>query len=228
MNQRTRRRTTDRELQISIDTEAIGASLALPEAASGLVLFAHGSGSSRFSPRNRHVAQVLNGAGLATLLLDLLTMREEQVDSVTREFRFNIELLARRLMVATRYCSELDETRMLPQGYFGASTGAAAALIAAAESTVAISAIVSRGGRPDLAERVLRVVQAPTLLIVGGNDRVVLDLNRRALELLPGTKALEVVPGASHLFEEPGALENVAQLAGDWFVRYLTNGHALH
>jgi pimeloyl-ACP methyl ester carboxylesterase len=161
---------------------------------------------------------------LATLLLDLLTTREEQVDSFTREFRFNIELLARRLLVATRYCRDLDETRMLPQGYFGASTGAAAALIAAAESTVPISAIVSRGGRPDLAERVLRVVETPTLLIVGGNDPVVLDLNRRALELLPGPKALEVVPGASHLFEEPGALEHVAELAGDWFVRYLADG----
>jgi pimeloyl-ACP methyl ester carboxylesterase len=217
-------RTTKLELQISIDTEAIGASLALPQGATGLVLFAHGSGSSRFSPRNRYVAEVLNGAGLATLLLDLLTTREEQVDSFTREFRFNIELLARRLLVATRYCRDLDETRMLPQGYFGASTGAAAALIAAAESTVPISAIVSRGGRPDLAERVLRVVETPTLLIVGGNDPVVLDLNRRALELLPGPKALEVVPGASHLFEEPGALEHVAELAGDWFVRYLADG----
>lgn len=214
----------EQEFVIPVGDESIAGSLVMPPSAVGLVLFAHGSGSSRFSPRNRFVSDFLNDAGLATLLLDLLTGREARIDAYTTEFRFNIELLASRLVVATRRCMEIPELQNLPYGFFGASTGAAAALIGEVQSPVPIGAIVSRGGRPDLAADVLPRVKAPTLLIVGGNDDVVIDLNRRALALINAPKALEIVPRATHLFEEPGALERVAALSRDWFLRFLKAG----
>jgi putative phosphoribosyl transferase len=195
--------------------------LVLPAAAAGVVLFAHGTGSSRHSPRNRFVARELQDAGLATLLFDLLSQSEEQLDARTRELRFDIGLLATRLAAATRWLAEHDPTRDLPLGYFGASTGAAAALVAAAEAGDTVGAVVSRGGRPDLAGDALGLVRAPTLLIVGGEDTAVLELNRDALERVRSEKSLEVVPGATHLFEEPGALERVAKLAREWFTRHL-------
>jgi putative phosphoribosyl transferase len=197
--------------------------LGIPPGAKGIVLFAHGSGSSRHSPRNRYVAQVLREGGLATLLLDLLTTQEEQVDMVTRAVRFDIPLLAERLVDATDWLTQYVATQHLKVGYFGASTGAAAALVAAAERPQAVSAIVSRGGRPDLAGSALQRVRAPTLLIVGGLDDVVIELNRAALAQLHVEKQLVIVPGATHLFEEPGALEQVAYLARDWFEHYLTS-----
>jgi pimeloyl-ACP methyl ester carboxylesterase len=186
----------------------------------GIVLFAHGSGSSRHSPRNRNVARHLRDRGLGTLLFDLLTDDEERIDLVSREYRFDIPLLAERLVGATRW---LIANRPAPTavGYFGASTGAAAALIAAAEEPETVRAVVSRGGRPDLAGDALGRVRAPTLLIVGGSDPVVLDLNRDALRRLDCEKSLVVVPGATHLFEEPGALDAVARHAADWFARHL-------
>ncbi len=214
----------EQELVIAVGEESIAGSLVMPPSAVGLVLFAHGSGSSRFSPRNRFVSDFLNDAGLATLLLDLLTPREARIDAYTTQFRFDIELLASRLVTATRRCMEIEELQNLPYGYFGASTGAAAALIAEVQSPVPITAIVSRGGRPDLAADVLPRVRAPTLLIVGGNDDVVIELNRRALALIKAPKALEIIPGATHLFEEPGALERVAELSRDWFLRLLKDG----
>jgi dienelactone hydrolase len=180
------------------------------------VLFAHGSGSSRFSPRNNFVARVLRQANIGTLLMDLLTEAEEAV----YETRFDIDLLTSRLLQATRWLHEQPNTQHLAIGYFGASTGAAAALKAAAALVTSIGAVVSRGGRPDLAEEALSRVQAPTLLIVGGNDDVVLQLNRHALAQLQGPKQLVVIPGATHLFEEPGALEEVARLATQWFEQY--------
>lgn len=192
--------------------------LVLPPEAKSLVLFAHGSGSSRHSPRNRHVAEVLQQAGIGTLLFDLLTPQEDSsVDN-----RFDIDLLARRLIAATRDLRERPQTSKLSLGYFGASTGAAAALQAAAELGPQIRALVSRGGRPDLAMEVLDRVQAPTLLIVGGYDDIVITWNQEAYERLRCTKRLEIVPGATHLFEEPGKLEAVAALARDWFQRYLS------
>lgn len=191
--------------------------LTVPPGAVGCVAFAHGSGSSRLSPRNRLVSGVLHEAGIATLLFDLLTPREAEA----RENVFDIGLLAGRLAGATRWLAERPETAALPLGYFGASTGAAAALCAAADLGGRIRAVVSRGGRPDLAGARLADVRSPTLLIVGGDDALVLELNREALSRLPGEAALEVVPGATHLFEEPGALERVAALACDWFVRHL-------
>ena len=200
--------------------------LARPEGARGVVLFAHGSGSSRLSPRNRHVAHVLNEAALATLLVDLLTPEEEAIDARTAHLRFDISLLAERLVAATDWLTAHPDTRDLRVGYFGASTGAAAALVAAAARSGAVGAVVSRGGRPDLAGRVLALVRAPTLLIVGGRDLQVLELNREAFAQLTCDKRLEIVPGATHLFEEPGALDQVAQLARDWFVRYLTSVRA--
>ena len=196
-------------------------SLALPVGAQGVVLFAHGSGSSRFSPRNRYVASVLQQGGLGTLLIDLLTEDEERVDLRTRELRFDIPLLADRLVSAIDWLTQNEATRDLPIGLFGSSTGAAAALMAAAQCPEAVHAIVSRGGRPDLASPSLRQVRAPTLLIVGGRDPMVLALNEQALEQLQVEKRLEIVPGASHLFEEPGALERVAALARDWFQEHL-------
>ena len=201
--------------------------LNIPSGARGLVLFAHGSGSSRHSPRNRYVAAELQEAGMATLLLDLLTPQEETVDAVTGHLRFDIELLAERLVAVTDWLGQQQRTRELALGYFGASTGAAAALMAAAQRPDAARAVVSRGGRPDLAGPALAAVRAPTLLIVGGDDVQVLALNRQALELLGAAeKELVIVPGASHLFEEPGALEQVARLAAAWFAKHLdTNGN---
>ncbi len=195
--------------------------LVVPEGAEGVVLFAHGSGSSRFSPRNRAVARTLNESGIATLLVDLLTAEEEAIDRLTAHLRFDINLLAQRLIGATDWLLGAPETRSLRIGYFGASTGAAAALVAAPERPKAVAAIVSRGGRPDLAGAALPRVQAPTLLIVGGRDIPVIEMNRTALAELGCEKRLEIVPGATHLFEEPGTLEEVARLARDWFKRYL-------
>ncbi|HEU4620479.1 MAG TPA: dienelactone hydrolase family protein [Gammaproteobacteria bacterium] len=195
--------------------------LVLPEGARGIVLFAHGSGSGRHSPRNRHVARLLNDGKLATLLVDLLTVQEEVIDLRTAHLRFDIGLLAERLVAATDWLTQRPETRQLRIGYFGASTGAAAALVAAAERLDVARAVVSRGGRPDLAGPALPRVRAPTLLIVGGNDFQVIELNRLALAQLRCEKRLVVVPGATHLFEEPGALDEVARLAREWFERYL-------
>ena len=196
--------------------------LTVPAGAKGIVLFAHGSGSGRASPRNVWVATRLMRAGLATLLFDLLTRAEEERDVATREHRFDIPLLAQRLVHATDWVGAQPELQTLPVGYFGASTGAAAALVAAFERKDRIGAVVSRGGRPDLAGAdVLSRVTAPTLLIVGGRDDVVIDLNQRALALLAGEKRLDIVPGATHLFEEPGTLEQVATLASQWLVEFL-------
>jgi dienelactone hydrolase len=200
----------------------LDADLTLPEGATGIVVFAHGSGSGRHSPRNRQVARALNDAGLATLLLDLLTLEEEEVDARTRHLRFDIPLLAKRLVAAIDWATQRPETRHLAIGCFGASTGAAAALEGAAMRPDVVRAVVSRGGRPDLAGNLLHRVTAPTLLIVGGYDVEVLDLNRKAYEDLAGVKELQVVPGATHLFEEPGTLEQVARLAAEWFDHHLT------
>ena len=209
-------------VQIPIDSTMLEGSLALPEHTHSLVVFAHGSGSSRFSPRNNFVARVLQREGIGTLLMDLLTEEEDS----DYETRFDIDLLTDRLLLATQWLREQPDTKQLVIGYFGASTGAAAALkaaaIPAASSGSSMGAVVSRGGRPDLAEGALVYVQSPTLLIVGGNDKAVLQLNRDAYKRLTGTKQLEIVPGATHLFEEPGALEEVARLATEWFKRYLT------
>jgi putative phosphoribosyl transferase len=197
--------------------------LIIPKAAEGIVVFAHGSGSSRHSPRNQYVAQVLNNAGLATLLTDLLTKEEEEVDIKTRQNRFNIDLLSKRLVAVTDWITQNPDTQKLSVGYFGASTGAAAALVAAAERGNIISAIVSRGGRPDLAgSKALKSVQAPTLFIVGENDVQVIGMNESAMKQLDKVerKKLKIVPGATHLFEEPGTLEEVARLARGWFQCY--------
>lgn len=207
-------------VRLLIDGLALAGILVVPERALGVVLFAHGSGSSRFSPRNRAVARGLQQAGFATLLFDLLTPLEEAADAIDGHLRFDVGLLARRLMAATIWAAANPVTRLLPLGYFGSSTGAAAALIAAARLGHAVSAVVSRGGRPDLAGEALAMVNAPTLLIVGGDDQAVLDLNRRALPRLAGERDLALVPGATHLFEEPGALEQVTRLAADWFGRH--------
>jgi putative phosphoribosyl transferase len=209
-------------LTIPVGQVRLNGDLAIPEEAHGLVLFAHGSGSSRLSPRNRYVAEMLQRHGIGTLLFDLLTPAEEQEDYFTAHLRFNIDLLAERLVIATRWLAE--ENPDFPLGYFGASTGAAAALIAAADEGDRIEAVVSRGGRPDLAGDALPKVRAPTLLIVGGHDQVVLELNQQACERLRCEKEVEVVAGATHLFEERGALERVAQLASEWFLGHF---HAL-
>ena len=205
------------EIPVADAPEVLPGDLVVPEGATGLVIFAHGSGSSRHSPRNRHVAATLNGSRLATLLIDLLTPEEE----LDRRNVFDIPLLARRLLDATVWTEEQPELAALPIGYFGASTGAGAALWAAAGAGRRVRAVVSRGGRPDLAAPRLREVGAGVLLVVGGRDPVVLDLNRQALAALPGTAELTVVPGATHLFEEPGALDEVARLAAGWFGRHL-------
>jgi dienelactone hydrolase len=194
--------------------------LQVPEGASGVVLFAHGSGSSRHSSRNRYVAGELQAAGLATLLIDLLTLEEEARDQHTGHLRFDIPLLAARLVAATRWLGEDPSTRALKIGYFGASTGGGAALVAAASAPDRVGAVVSRGGRPDLAADALPRVQAPTLLIVGGRDLAVLEMNRVAMARMRAVTRLEIVPGATHLFEEPGTLEAVAHLARDWFLRH--------
>ncbi len=199
----------------------INGDLAVPDSPAGVVVFAHGSGSGRHSPRNRMVAQYLQGRRLATLLIDLLTDDEESIDMRTRQLRFDVEMLAGRLAAAASWCRAQPQLSELQIGYFGASTGAAAALIAAADQPEGIGAIVSRGGRPDLAGDRLAEVGAPTLLIVGGRDREVLDLNRQAERLLNAETRLEVVPGATHLFEERGALEKVSELAGDFLLEHL-------
>jgi pimeloyl-ACP methyl ester carboxylesterase len=219
---------SERPVRIAAGGPLLEGDLTIPEGARGLVLFAHGSGSSRYSPRNRFVAAALREAGLGTLLFDLLTAAEERDDALTGHLRFDISLLADRLAYATDWAAEQPEIVHLRVGYFGASTGAAAALMAAAERPELVAAVVSRGGRPDLAREHLAEVRAPTLLIVGGEDRVVLDLNRRAFEKLRAPKELAVVPGATHLFEERGALEEVTRLAADWFVRYLTSQPEAH
>jgi pimeloyl-ACP methyl ester carboxylesterase len=210
-------------LVIDTGRGAIGADLRVPPAATGLVMFAHGSGSSRFSSRNRAVAAHLEHEGFATLLLDLLTTDEEAIDRVTAQHRFDIPLLAERVVAATDWLATRDDLHDLPLGYFGASTGAAAALIAAAERPVAARAVVSRGGRPDLAGSALGLVEAPTLLIIGSNDEPVIELNQAARDRMTGSAAVEmaIVPGATHLFEEPGTIEQVMALATGWFQRWL-------
>jgi len=216
----------ERDAQIAVaEGGVVHGDLAVPDDASGIVVFAHGSGSGRHSPRNRMVAARLRERGFATLLMDLLTEQEEIVDARTRELRFDIELLAGRLTAAAAWVAEQPDVGRLPLGYFGASTGAAAALVAAARQPDRVAAVVSRGGRPDLAGDALAAVRAPTLLIVGSRDEIVLRLNEQASARMRVERALEVVPGASHLFEEPGALEEVARLAGDWFTRHLAAAH---
>jgi putative phosphoribosyl transferase len=212
----------ERLVRVAAGPVTLEGNLSLPEGARGIVLFAHGSGSSRHSPRNRYVAQVLNEAKLATLMVDLLTPDEEAIDLRTAHLRFDIGLLAERLVGVTDWLTQYPDTRHLRVGYFGASTGAASALVAAAQRPDAVDAVVSRGGRPDLAGPALARVRVPTLLIVGGNDFEVIELNRKALALLRCEKRLVIVPGATHLFEESGALEEVARLAREWFERYLT------
>jgi len=212
-----------REVAIDVDDVTLDGTLVVPRDANGVVLFAHGSGSSRHSPRNRYVAQVLHTQGTATLLFDLLTRHEESMDQYTGELRFDIPFLAKRLVAATRWIANDASTRDLKVGYFGASTGAGAALVAAAELPKVISAVVSRGGRPDLAGSALGLVRAPTLLIVGAEDTPVIAMNREALSHLKcPDKKLAIIPGATHLFEEPGTLEEVANLAAEWFSRHFT------
>ena len=211
----------EREVRVSAGPVTLEGSLGIPNSAGGVVLFAHGSGSGRHSPRNRYVASVLREANLATLLIDLLTEDEEEVDLRTTRLRFDIGLLARRLVGATDWLVQNPDTEQLRIGYFGASTGAGAALVAAAERPDEVGAIVSRGGRPDLAGDALPLVKAPTLLIVGGNDEPVIGMNEEALARMRAVKRLQIVAGASHLFEEPGALEEVARLATVWFARHL-------
>lgn len=208
----------DEEVRVLAGPVSVSGHLIIPENTRGIVVFAHGSGSSRHSPRNRYVADVLNGAGLGTLLFDLLTPAEER----NRANVFDIELLASRLVDVTGWLATRPDTAALPVGYFGASTGAGAALVAATDPRVKVRAVVSRGGRPDLAGGSLANVTVPTLLIVGGRDRVVLELNRQAQAVIPGPCELAVVPGATHLFEEPGTLERVANLACDWFIDHLS------
>jgi putative phosphoribosyl transferase len=211
----------EREVRISAGPVELEGILDIPEGAQGIVLFAHGSGSGRHSPRNRYVAGALREAGLATLLIDLLTPEEEEVDLRTRRLRFDIGLLADRLAGATDWLAQEPDTQDLRVGYFGASTGTGAALVAAAKRPDAVGAVVSRGGRPDLAGEALSRVLAPTLLIVGGEDEPVIGMNREATKQIRAEKRLEVVPGATHLFEEPGKLEEVARLAAGWFACYL-------
>jgi dienelactone hydrolase len=211
----------EREVRLPAGAATLKGNLGIPEDARGVVLFANGSGSGRHSPRNRYVAEVLREAGLTTLLVDLLTPEEEAVDLRTRRLRFDIGLLANRLAGATDWLAQESDTQNLRVGYFGASTGAGAALVAAAKRPDAVGAVVSRGGRPDLAGEALSSVVAPTLLIVGGKDEPVIGMNREAFAQIRAEKKLEVVPGATHLFEEPGTLEEVARLAAGWFARYL-------
>jgi putative phosphoribosyl transferase len=218
--------TTDQNVRVSIGPTTLEGNLGLPADADGVVLFAHGSGSGRHSPRNRFVAERLRQAGLGTLLIDLLTEAEERVDARTGHLRFDIGLLADRLVGAIDWLARDERTADLPVGLFGASTGGGAALVAAARRPDRVAAVVSRGGRPDLAGPALPTVRTPTLLIVGGDDDVVITLNEQALARLGSpTKELVIVPGASHLFEEPGKLEEVARLAADWFARHLTAAH---
>lgn len=213
---------TEHEIVISSDTHELHGLLCVPKNAVGLVLFVHGSGSSRFSTRNQYVAHQLNEANLGTLLFDLLTPDEDRIDNVTREFRFDIDLLASRLIDVTKWCQTQLQIKDLNIGYFGASTGGGAALVAAAALPKVVNAVVSRGGRPDLAADSLSRVSAPTLLIVGGEDDVVIRLNESAISQMHCVKKLEIVPRATHLFEEPGTLDEVARLAKAWFVTYLS------
>ena len=212
---------TPMPVRIALDEDALHGDLQVPENARGLVIFVHGSGSSRFSPRNRQVARILNRHGLATLLLDLLTDEEQRIDAETMQFRFDIAFLAVRSTLVAAWAKKHPDVGQLPIGLFGASTGAAAALLTAA-ALGSISAVVSRGGRPDLAASCLTEVKAPTLLIVGGEDRTVLELNRKAMERMTCLTRLHVVPGATHLFEERGALEEVSRTAAEWFVDAFT------
>lgn len=211
----------NQKVWIASGTINLEGSLTQPETARGIILFAHGSGSSHHSPRNQYVAQELNKAGFSTLLFDLLTPDEETTYQESQELRFNITFLAERLIDATQWIAQNLNIQKLKIGYFGASTGAAAALVAAAQFPDAVGAVVSRGGRPDLAASSLANVQAPTLLIVGEQDAPVIEMNEQALAQLSREKRLEIVSGASHLFEEPGALEEVAKMAGKWFEQYL-------
>jgi putative phosphoribosyl transferase len=221
MNNSATQAVEERMVRVTTGPVRLDGNLSLPKEARGVVLFAHGSGSSRHSSRNRHVARLLNEAKLATLLIDLLTLDEEAIDTRTARLRFDIDLLAERLVGATDWLTQYPDTQSLPIGYFGASTGAAAALVAATERPDVVNAVVSRGGRPDMAGSALMRVRAPTLLIIGGNDAQVIQLNRAALAQLRCEKQLVIVPGAAHLFEEPGALDEVARLAREWFHRHL-------
>lgn len=214
----TQRETATKIIVGNVELEG---NLTLPNDAKGIVLFAHGSGSGRFSPRNQYVAKIFNASKIGTLLFDLLTREEEEIDVATAEYRFNIGLLAERLVGVTKWLKKDTQTSSYKFAYFGASTGAAAALIAAAKLPADIAAVVSRGGRPDLAGDYLSSVVAPTLLLVGGLDRQVILLNRQAMDKMTNEKKLEIIPGATHLFEEPGKLEVVAKLSTDWFLRFL-------
>ncbi len=209
------------EIKIPVGNVVVEGILTLPPDAKGVVLFAHGSGSGRFSPRNQYVAKEFNKVKIATLLFDLLTREEEETDALTAEYRFNIPLLANRLIGATQWLRNDSQTEKMSFGYFGASTGAAAALIAAAKLPNDIAVVVSRGGRPDLAGEYLASVAAPTLLLVGGLDTEVIELNRFAMDQMTNKTELVIIPGATHLFEEPGKLEEVARFSVDWFLRYL-------
>jgi putative phosphoribosyl transferase len=224
--EKARREHEERPVMVQTGPVELEGSLGVPEGARGVVLFAHGSGSGRHSPRNRYVARALRRAGLATLLIDLLTPDEGEVDFRTGHLRFDIGLLAQRLAGATDWLLENPDTRGLRIGYFGASTGAGAALVAATERSEGVGAVVSRGGRPDLAGDALPLVEAPTLLIAGGNDETVIGMNEEALARMRAEKRLEIIPGAGHLFEEPGALEEVARLAADWFAHHLDRTEA--
>jgi putative phosphoribosyl transferase len=228
MNAPTIGPAVEHPVRVRAGSAALEGTLAVPQNAAGIVVFAHGSGSGRHSPRNRFVARTLRDAGLGTLLLDLLTVDEEAIDVHTAQHRFDIGLLAERVVGATDWLAGVEAAAALPVGYFGASTGAGAALVAAARRPERVAAVVSRGGRPDLAADDLPLVRAPTLLIVGGDDLTVIGLNRQALDRLGGTeKGLHIVPGATHLFEEPGALGEVARLAADWFARHMAGRPAI-
>ena len=211
------------EICLPAGRSTLDGNLTIVDRASALVLFAHGSGSSRHSPRNQFVARTLNDTGLATLLFDLLTPEEELVDMRTAELRFDIDFLAERLAQATTWAKEQQQTHDLRIGYFGSSTGGGAALVAAAQLPNDVGAVVSRGGRPDLAGAALPKVQAPTLLIVGGQDEIVIDLNEQARNQMRCKAKVEIIPGATHLFEEPGVLEQVAKLASDWFIKHIVH-----
>lgn len=215
------RSTQSQVVQIPVKNAVLEGELCMPTGARGVVTFAHGSGSSRHSPRNQYVARVLNQAGLATLLMDLLTRREEEAEQFTRHLRFDISMLAERLGETMKWLATQPLMRSAAMGIFGASTGGAAAIVAAAEHPREVRAVVSRGGRPDLAGSALMSLKTPTLLIVGGADYQVIELNSKAYNRMQGVKRMEIVPGATHLFEEPGALERVAELARDWFQNYL-------
>jgi putative phosphoribosyl transferase len=223
MEKDTEHRSERRAVRIPVGAIELEGNLGVVEGSEGVVLFAHGSGSGRSSPRNLHVARDLRHAGLSTLLIDLLTTQEEEVDLRTRQLRFDMGLLAERLIGATDWLRDEPDTQNMRIGYFGASTGAGAALVAAAERPDEVGAVVSRGGRPDLAGEALSRVEAPTLLIVGGSDVRVIGMNEEALGRMHVEKRLEMVPGATHLFEEAGALEEVARLAAAWFRRYLVS-----